>query len=167
MQYVSIEYTERLAEAGLVPSAGGVGDSYSNALAETIYARKSTLRAWLDDREGHALIEETALSQAELEAADHQSHHPAGWQWTAPQRRTPAEVKVGASLHELVTVAVFASWAGAGLVFRVRIGVTVEVIVGGTVEVSGSELGIIPRLLISLTFLEGIIPRRVRSGFRR
>ncbi len=36
VQYVSIKYTERLAEAGLVPSVGSVGDSYDNALAETI-----------------------------------------------------------------------------------------------------------------------------------
>ena len=35
-QYVSIRYTERLAEAGVEPSAGSVGDSYDNALAETI-----------------------------------------------------------------------------------------------------------------------------------
>ena len=36
VQYVSIKYTERLAEAGLVPSVGSVGESYDNALAETI-----------------------------------------------------------------------------------------------------------------------------------
>ena len=36
VQYVSIKYTERLVEAGLVPSVGSVGDSYDNALAETI-----------------------------------------------------------------------------------------------------------------------------------
>jgi putative transposase len=36
VQYVSIKYTERLAQAGLVPSVGSVGDSYDNALAETI-----------------------------------------------------------------------------------------------------------------------------------
>ncbi|WP_310345623.1 IS3 family transposase [Methylobacterium sp. BE186] len=35
-QYVSIRYTERLAEAGIEPSVGGVGDSYDNALAETV-----------------------------------------------------------------------------------------------------------------------------------
>jgi putative transposase len=35
-QYVSIKYTERLAEAGIEPSAGSIGDSYDNALAETI-----------------------------------------------------------------------------------------------------------------------------------
>jgi putative transposase len=36
VQYVSIKYTERLIEAGLEPSVGSVGDSYDNALAETI-----------------------------------------------------------------------------------------------------------------------------------
>lgn len=35
-QYVSIKYTDRLAEAGIEPSVGSVGDSYDNALAETI-----------------------------------------------------------------------------------------------------------------------------------
>ena len=36
VQYVSILYTERLSEAGIEPSVGSVGDSYDNALAETI-----------------------------------------------------------------------------------------------------------------------------------
>ena len=36
VQYVSIKYTERLTDAGLEPSVGSVGDSYDNALAETI-----------------------------------------------------------------------------------------------------------------------------------
>ena len=35
-QYLSIKYTERLAAAGVEPSVGSVGDSYDNALAETI-----------------------------------------------------------------------------------------------------------------------------------
>ena len=35
-QYVSIRYTERLSEAGIEPSVGSRGDSYDNALAETI-----------------------------------------------------------------------------------------------------------------------------------
>jgi len=35
-QYLSIRYTERLSEAGIEPSVGSVGDSYDNALAETI-----------------------------------------------------------------------------------------------------------------------------------
>ena len=36
VQYVSIRYTERLAEAGIEPSVGSRGDSYDNALAESI-----------------------------------------------------------------------------------------------------------------------------------
>jgi putative transposase len=36
VQYVSIRYTERLSEAGIEPSVGSVGDSYDNALAESI-----------------------------------------------------------------------------------------------------------------------------------
>ena len=35
-QYVSIRYSERLAEAGIGPSVGSRADSYDNALAETI-----------------------------------------------------------------------------------------------------------------------------------
>jgi transposase InsO family protein len=44
-QYVSIKYTERLAEAGVEPSVGSVGDSYDNALAVTKFgaARPSTV----------------------------------------------------------------------------------------------------------------------------
>jgi putative transposase len=37
-QYVSIRYTARLAEAGVEPSVGSVGDSYDNAFAETMNA---------------------------------------------------------------------------------------------------------------------------------
>jgi putative transposase len=36
VQYLSIRYSERLLEAGIEPSVGSVGDSYDNALAETI-----------------------------------------------------------------------------------------------------------------------------------
>ncbi len=36
-QYVSIRYSERLAEAGIEPSVGSIGDSYDNALAETVH----------------------------------------------------------------------------------------------------------------------------------
>ena len=35
-QYLAIRYTDRLAEAGIEPSVGSVGDSYDNALAESI-----------------------------------------------------------------------------------------------------------------------------------
>jgi putative transposase len=36
VQYLSIRYTERLAQAGIEPSVGSTGDSYDNALAETV-----------------------------------------------------------------------------------------------------------------------------------
>jgi len=36
VQYLSIRYTDRLAEAGIEASVGRIGDSYDNALAETI-----------------------------------------------------------------------------------------------------------------------------------
>ena len=50
-QYVSIKYTERLADAGLEPSVGSIGDSYDKALAETIIGLFKTevinrLRPW-------------------------------------------------------------------------------------------------------------------------
>ena len=42
VQYLSIRYTERLAEAGIEPSVGRVGNSYDNALAETIIGLHKT-----------------------------------------------------------------------------------------------------------------------------
>ena len=36
VQYLAIKYTERLAEAGIAPSVGSTGDSYDNALAESV-----------------------------------------------------------------------------------------------------------------------------------
>ena len=39
-QYLSIRYSERLAEAEIEPSVGSVGDTYDNALAETICIRR-------------------------------------------------------------------------------------------------------------------------------
>ena len=41
-KYVSIRYTERLSDVGIEPSVGSVGDSYDNALAETINGRYKT-----------------------------------------------------------------------------------------------------------------------------
>ena len=42
VQYVSIRYTDRLSGAGIEPSVGSVGDSYDNALAETIFGLYKT-----------------------------------------------------------------------------------------------------------------------------
>ncbi len=46
VQYVSIRYSERLAKAGIEPSVGSVGDSYDNALAETINGLFKTEVIW-------------------------------------------------------------------------------------------------------------------------
>jgi putative transposase len=45
-QYTSIRYTERLAAAGLVRSVGSVGDSFDNALAETLNGLYKTELIW-------------------------------------------------------------------------------------------------------------------------
>ena len=45
-QYLSIRYTERLAEAGIETSVGSVGDSYDNALAETVIGLYKTEVVW-------------------------------------------------------------------------------------------------------------------------
>ena len=45
-QYLSIRYTERLAEAGIEASVGSVGDSYDNALAESIIGLYKTEVIW-------------------------------------------------------------------------------------------------------------------------
>lgn len=57
-QYLSLAYTDRLAELGIAPSVGSRGDSYDNALAEAVNAAyKSELinrgRPWrcIDDVE--------------------------------------------------------------------------------------------------------------------
>jgi putative transposase len=45
-QYLGIRYTERLAAAGIEPSVGSVGDSYDNALAESIIGLFKTEVVW-------------------------------------------------------------------------------------------------------------------------
>ena len=45
-QYLAIRYTERLVEAGIEPSVGSVGDSFDNALAETVIGLFKTEVIW-------------------------------------------------------------------------------------------------------------------------
>ena len=92
VQYVSIKYTERLAGVGLVPSVGSVGDSYDNALAETINGlykaeviwRRGPWRSleaveydtleWVDWFNNRRLLEPIGnVPPAEAEAAYHES----------------------------------------------------------------------------------------------
>jgi len=62
-QYVSIRYTERLAGAGIEPSVGSVGDSYDNALAETI---NGLYQAELIHRRGPGKASRPSSSPADL-----------------------------------------------------------------------------------------------------
>ena len=70
-QYVSIRYSERLAEAGIEPSVGSIGDSYDNALAETI---NGLYKAELIHRRGPWKTKE-AVELATLEWVSWFNHH--------------------------------------------------------------------------------------------
>jgi putative transposase len=70
-QYVSIRYTERLAEAGIAPSVGSKGDSFDNALAETI---NGLYKAELIHRRGPWKTRE-AVELATLEWVSWFNHH--------------------------------------------------------------------------------------------
>ena len=94
-QYTSLKYGERLAEAGIRPSVGSVGDSFDNALAETINGLYKTelIKArgpwktsddvefataeWVDWFNHRRLYEYCGdIPPAELEAAHYAQHHP-------------------------------------------------------------------------------------------
>ena len=61
-QYLAIRYTERLGDAGVVNSVGSKGDSYDNALAETV---NGLYKAELINRQGPW----QSVEQVELETA--------------------------------------------------------------------------------------------------
>jgi putative transposase len=70
-QYVSIRYSERLAEAGIEPSVGSTGDSYDNAMAETI---NGLYKAEIIHRRGPWKTRE-AVELATLEWVSWFNHH--------------------------------------------------------------------------------------------
>jgi putative transposase len=70
-QYLSIRYSERLAQAGIEPSVGSRGDSYDNALAETI---NGLYKAELIHRRGPWKTRE-AVELAALEWVTWFNHH--------------------------------------------------------------------------------------------
>jgi putative transposase len=93
-QYTSLRYGERLAEAGITPSVGSVGDSLDNALAETINGLYKTelikprgpwktldaveiaTAEWVDWFNHRRLYEYCGdVPPAELEAAYYAHHH--------------------------------------------------------------------------------------------
>jgi putative transposase len=94
-QYTSLRYGERLAEAGISPSVGSVGDSFDNALAETInglyktelikprgpwksvYDVEIATAEWVDWFVHRRLYEYCGdIPPAELEAAYYAQHQP-------------------------------------------------------------------------------------------
>ncbi len=70
-QYVSIRYSERLAEAGIESSVGSIGDSFDNALAETV---NGLYKAELIHRRGPWKTRE-AVELATLEWVSWFNHH--------------------------------------------------------------------------------------------
>lgn len=95
-QYLSIRYTERLAEEGIDPSVGSVGDSYDNALAESVIGlfkaevinffgpwksiaqvEWQTLKwvAWYNTERLHSAIDYTTPSQAEYAFYEDLTNH--------------------------------------------------------------------------------------------
>jgi putative transposase len=62
-QYTSIRYADRLADAGIAPSVGSVGDSYDNALAETINGLYKT--ELIKPRKPWRTVEDVELATAE------------------------------------------------------------------------------------------------------
>src|SRR5665811_1140171 len=65
-QFTSIRYGERLAELGATPSIGSVGDSYDNALAETVNGLYKTELIYGPDQGPWKTIELVRLSSTVL-----------------------------------------------------------------------------------------------------
>ena len=61
-QFTSIRYGERLAELGATPSIGSVGDSYDNALAETVNGLYKTELIYRPDQRPWKKIEDVELA---------------------------------------------------------------------------------------------------------
>src|SRR4051812_27967250 len=106
-QYTSIAYTERLADAGVDPSVGSVGDAYDNALAESVIGLFKTelikprgpwrtveqveiaTLEWVDWFNHHRLFEACGhIPPAELEAA-HYRQQAALTESATQHRRSP------------------------------------------------------------------------------
>jgi putative transposase len=111
-QYTALRFTQRLADAGVAPSTGSVGDSYDNALAENLWSSikiellywagtqfatraeaEATLLRYIDGWYNPRRIQEGlgGLAPEEYEEAWHHQDHPKGFV-TAPGDQTPGGV---------------------------------------------------------------------------
>jgi putative transposase len=100
-QYTALRFTQRLADAGIAPSTGSVGDSFDNALAENLWSTiKTELLYWAGTQFATRAEAEAALlryidgwynprriqqglggrSPDEYEEAWHHQDHPRWWQ---------------------------------------------------------------------------------------
>jgi putative transposase len=130
-QYLAIRYTERLAEAGAVTSVGSRGDSYDNALAETIIGlykaelirRRGPWRGldeveyatleWVDWFNHRRLLEPIGhVPPAEFEAAYHQREDPSR---TAGRKQPKPPVNPGRFTEGLGLVEALLSFGLSGL----------------------------------------------------
>jgi putative transposase len=106
VQYLAVRYTQRLAEAGAVASAGSTGDSYDNALAE---AFNSLFKAELVGNKGPwKSIDDLELAVAEyIDWFNHRRLHgeiglvPPVEHEDNYYRHNPAPTTVRASLQSL------------------------------------------------------------------
>lgn len=94
-QYLSLTYTDRLAELGIAPSVGSRGDSYDNALAESVNASYKTEliypnRPWRS-------VTEVELATAEWVARYNQERLHENLDYLTPDEREAAHT--GTSLH--------------------------------------------------------------------
>jgi putative transposase len=111
-QYTALRFTQRLADAGVAPSTGSVGDSFDNALAENLWSSikiellywaggqfatraeaEATLLRYIDGWYNPRRIQVGlgGLAPEEYEEAWHRQDHPQGFV-TAPGNETPGGV---------------------------------------------------------------------------
>ena len=122
-QYTSIRYTERLAEAGAKPSIGSVGDSYDNAMAESIIGlfktelirRQGPWRTlddveiatlewvdWFNNRRLFEAIGHIPPAEAEATTTAHNSHLKP-FRWQNKPSTEPGAVQPGVSHRRLTS----------------------------------------------------------------
>ena len=96
-QFTSIRYGERLAEIGAVPSIGTVGDSYDNALAETVngYYKAELIRGPARDGRPWKTVEDVELATLGW-VHWHNTRPPA----RLPRRRPTSRVRAGVLRYE-------------------------------------------------------------------
>ncbi len=95
VQYLSIRYTERLAEAGAVTSVGSRGDSYDNALAESIiglYKTRTHQKARALEEPRRRQIRHLGMGRLDASSPTSRTHRPHTAGGTGRDERWPGLV---------------------------------------------------------------------------